>query len=226
MSGTNSECFVIAIDGPAGAGKSTTARRVADALGYAYLDSGALYRAVALAAVEAGVDLDDAAALERLVCGLDIDTGPHGDRLLLAGRDVAGRIRTPEVSQAASKVSAHAGVRTALVALQRASARPPGCVCEGRDMGTVIFPQADLKVFLHADPLERARRRAAELGVGGQERTAVEREMAERDHRDSSREVAPLERAPDAMEIDSTHMGLEEVVDTIVSEARRRAAAK
>lgn len=220
-------CFIIAIDGPAGAGKSTTARRVATELGYCYLDSGALYRAVALAALRAAVDLDDAEALEQLVRDIDLDTGERGDRLLLGGRDVAKLIRTPEVSQAASKVSACPAVRTALVDLQRAAAKAPGCVCEGRDMGTVIFPDAALKVFLFADPVERARRRAAEMGEP--DSVAVDQvrlEMAERDRRDSTRTVAPLERAADALEIDSTHMSLEEVVARIVGEARKRASVK
>jgi cytidylate kinase len=220
------ECFIIAIDGPAGVGKSTTSRRVAEDLGLRYLDSGALYRAVGLAALEAGVDLNDAVALSRLASSLEIESSEQGRVVLLDGRDVSARIRTSEVSQAASRVSAHPQVREALIDLQRGAAKPPGTVAEGRDIGTVIFPHADLKIFLDADPQERARRRAAEMvaKAGSTEIDNVKREMAERDRRDSTRVVAPLEAAPDALIIDSTELGIDEVVEGIVKEARRRRA--
>ena len=225
----STRCFVVAIDGPAGAGKSTVARRVADALELGYLDTGALYRAVALAAIEGETALDDAAALADLAAGLDVEMPAGSRRIVLAGRDVSDVIRTPQISQAASRVSALPAVRSALVELQRSAARPPGTVAEGRDMGTVIFPQADLKVFLDADPDERARRRTEELrdrtgaerdGTGDLEN--VKRDMAERDRRDRTREVAPLEAAPDAVVIDSTPLAIDEVVETIVKEALLR----
>jgi cytidylate kinase len=229
----STDCFVVAIDGPAGAGKSTVARRVADALELGYLDTGALYRAVALAAIEGGTALDDAAALAALAAGLDVEMPAGSRRIVLAGRDVSDEIRTPQISQAASRVSALPGVRSALVELQRSAARPPGTVAEGRDMGTVIFPHADLKVFLDANPDERARRRAEELrertdakrdGSGDLEN--VKRDMAERDRRDRTREVAPLEAAADALVIDSTLMAIDEVVETIVKEAFLRRLPK
>ncbi|TFH25091.1 MAG: (d)CMP kinase [Myxococcales bacterium] len=229
----STDCFVVAIDGPAGAGKSTVARRVADALELGYLDTGALYRAVALAAIEGGTALDDAAALAALAAGLDVEMPAGSRRIVLAGRDVSDETRTPQISQAASRVSALPGVRSALVELQRSAARPPGTVAEGRDMGTVIFPHADLKVFLDANPDERARRRAEELrertdakrdGSGDLEN--VKRDMAERDRRDRTREVAPLEAAADALVIDSTLMAIDEVVETIVKEAFLRRLPK
>lgn len=233
-------CFVVTIDGPAGAGKSTVARRVAAELELGYLDTGALYRTVALAAMEAAAPLDDGPALARLAAGLDVRLQAGSAAVTLAGRDVSGAIRTPAISQAASRVSALPEVRAALVELQRAAARPPGAVTEGRDMGTVIFPDADLKIFLDADPDERARRRAEELRErtgpasvqsDGRMRTAdevkreldgVKRELAERDRRDRTREVAPLVPAPDAVVIDCTHLAIDEVVSRIVKEALLR----
>ncbi len=229
----STHCFVVAIDGPSGAGKSTVARRVADALELGYLDTGALYRALALAAIEGETALDDAAALADLAAGLDVEMPAGSRRIVLAGRDVSDVIRTPQISQAASRVSALPAVRSALVELQRSAARPPGTVVEGRDMGTVIFPQADLKVFLDADPDERARRRTEELRERtGAERDCtgnlenVKRDMAERDRRDRTREVAPLEAAPDAVVIDSTLLAIDEVVETIVKEALLRRLPK
>lgn len=223
----SSECFIVAIDGPAGAGKSTTARAVAERLALSYLDSGALYRAVALAALDSDVSLDDGVAVARVAAGLQVDLDAANNRVRLDGRDVSSEIRTSRVSQAASKVSAHPEVRQALVALQRAAARPPGTVAEGRDIGTVIFPEADLKVFLDADPRERARRRSEEMqGASSAERVRdVEREMAERDRRDATRAVAPLQAAADALVIDSSHLAIDEVVECIVKEAERRRSA-
>jgi cytidylate kinase len=220
--------FILAIDGPAGAGKSTTARAVAAALGFAYLDSGALYRCVALAALEAGISPDDDGALGGLARGLHIRQTPDG-RFELDGRDVSARIRTPEVSQAASRSSACPSVREALVDIQRNAVLAPGTVAEGRDIGTVIFPDADLKIFLDADPAERAKRRTLELEAKAAPAEAiarVSREMAERDRRDSTRAVAPLAKAADALVLDTTHLGFEEVVARItveVDERRRQA---
>lgn len=219
MSARSETPFVIAIDGPSAAGKSTVARMVAGRLGLAYLDSGALYRTVALCALESGAGLDDAGALGRLAAGLRIEMVDNGTRVLCDGRDVTARLREPEVGAAASHVSAVAEVRKVLREVQRAVVSGPGAVAEGRDMGTVIFPDAGLKVFLDAEPGERARRRAAERSEPPSGLEAVGRELAERDRRDRSREVAPLEAASDAICIDSTALSIEEVVERIIAEA-------
>lgn len=216
--------FVLALDGPAGAGKSTTARAVAEALGFAYLDSGALYRCVALAAIERGVAPEDDEALGVLAAGLDIRQTSDG-RFLLDGRDVTGLIRTPEVSDAASRSSACPSVRRALVGIQRSAVLEPGTVAEGRDIGTVIFPDADLKIFLDADASERTRRRSRELEAKSLPAEAIARvgeEMAERDRRDSTRAVAPLAKADDALVMDTTHLAFDEVVARIVREVEKR----
>lgn len=216
--------FILAIDGPAGAGKSTTARAVAKALGFAYLDSGALYRCVALAALEAGISPDDDEALGALARGLHIRQTLDG-RFELNGRDVSGLIRTPEVSQAASRSSACPQVRAALVDIQRDAVLAPGTVAEGRDIGTVIFPDADLKIFLDADPAERAKRRTLEMEARSAPADAIARvreEMAERDRRDSTRAVAPLAKAADAIVVDSTLLGFDDVVSRITAEVDRR----
>jgi cytidylate kinase len=220
--------FVVAIDGPGGAGKSTTARAVAARLGLSYLDTGALYRCVALRAVEKGLALDDGPRIAEIARRLDVRFAAGSDRVTLGDRDVTTEIRTPEMSQAASKVSALPPVREALVELQRRSAHAPGTVAEGRDMGTVIFPDARLKVFLDATVDERARRRAADLrGLGRDDAIEeVRAQLAERDARDSGRAVAPLRRAPDAVVLDTTDLAFEEVVDRIVAEARARGIGK
>ncbi len=216
--------FVLAIDGPAGAGKSTTAKAVAKALGFAYLDSGALYRCVALAALDAGVAADDDAALGALAAGLTIRQ-TEGGRFELNGVDVSDRIRTPEVSQAASRSSACPSVRAALVGIQRRAVLAPGTVAEGRDIGTVIFPDADLKIFLDAQPEERARRRALEMQARSAPAEAIARvgaEMAERDQRDRTRPVAPLAAAEDAEVMDTTHLSFDDVVARIVARVREK----
>lgn len=216
--------FVLTIDGPAGAGKSTTARAVAAALGFAYLDSGALYRCVAVAALDNGVSPDDDAALGQLAARVDIRQTSEG-RFLLDGQDVSDRIRTPEVSQAASRSSACPSVREALTGIQRGAILPPGTVAEGRDMGTVIFPDADLKVFLDAEPPERAKRRTLEMAAKAASAEAIARvgaEMAERDRRDSTRAVAPLAKAADAMVMDSTFLTFDNVVAEIVAAVEKR----
>jgi cytidylate kinase len=220
--------FILAIDGPAGAGKSTTARATAATLGFAYLDSGGLYRCVALSAIENGVPADDGAALGALAESLEIRQSAEG-RFFIDGREVTGLIRTPEVSQAASRMSAWPEVRRALIDVQRGSVSLPGTVAEGRDIGTVIFPDADLKVFLDAEPPERAKRRSLELEAKAATPETIARvgeEMAERDRRDSTRKVAPLARADDALVIDTTHLSFDEVVARIVGEVetRRRAS--
>lgn len=212
--------LVIAIDGPAGAGKSTVAQKVAQRLGLHYVDSGATYRAAALCVLDQGVPVDDEPAVAERVARADIRftaDGPHST-VLLNGEDVTARIRTPEVTLAAAKVSRLPAVRQKLIALQRTLARGLGLVMEGRDIGTIVFPDAPLKIFLKADPGERARRRLEqEKGEGRSatlEQTAYE--IGRRDQLDAERKISPLIPAPDAYEIDSTHLTADEVVDRIV----------
>jgi cytidylate kinase len=200
--------LIIAIDGPVGSGKSTVARRVAESLGYSYLDSGAMYRALALAALRAGVSLDDPAELERLTESTRIDFERHSDgqRVRLHGEDVTDAIRAQEISHAASKVAALAGVRRVLVAEQRRAGSGGAVVMEGRDIGTVVFPGAELKIFLDASLEVRARRRWLQQQEKNEpaiyERTLVE--TRERDQRDRERVTSPLVRAADAVLVDNT----------------------
>jgi CMP/dCMP kinase len=201
--------MVVAIDGPAGAGKSTIARALARALGFTYLDSGAMYRAAALALLERGGAASEVA--ERA----DIQLG---DRVLLDGRDVTAEIRSPEVSEAASKVAANRKVREALAAKQRALLAAGDWVAEGRDIGTVVAPDAPVKVFLTASAEERAKRRAAELGA---DVDTVLRDQALRDAQDSTREHSPLQLAPGAVELDTTGLDVDEVVARIVELVER-----
>ncbi|HEU4905613.1 MAG TPA: (d)CMP kinase [Solirubrobacterales bacterium] len=209
--------MVIAIDGPAGAGKSTVARAVAAALGFTYLDSGAMYRCVALAALERGAALDDGTDLGALAGSLAIAL--EGARVLLDGEDVSAAIRTPQVTEAASRVSVHRQVREAMVASQQRLIAAGRFVAEGRDIGTVVSPDSPLKVFLTASDEERARRRAAETG---EEVAAVLAAQRERDRRDENREHSALRAAADAVEIDTTGLGLDEVVDRVVALAGQR----
>jgi CMP/dCMP kinase len=209
--------MVIAIDGPAGAGKSTVARAVAAELGITYLDSGAMYRCVALAALDAGLDLDDGEALGDLAAGLEVAL--EGQRVLLGGREVGAKIRDPQITAAASRVSVHPGVREAMVARQRQLIAAADYVAEGRDIGTVVSPEAPLKVFLTASDEERARRRAAETGEDVESVLAAQRR---RDARDQEREHGALRPAEDAVELDTTGLGLEEVVGRVVGMARER----
>ncbi len=197
---------VITIDGPSGSGKGTLGRTLAKELGWHFLDSGALYRLVALAALERGIPLDDEPALARLARELDVRFDVDSDAVWLDGRPVGDRLRTEEVGNAASKVAALPGVREALLDRQRAFRRPPGLVADGRDMGTVVFPDADLKFFVTASVEERARRRVEQLRQKGIEADfeAIAREIAERDRRDRERPVAPLRPAEDAILIDTT----------------------
>jgi cytidylate kinase len=212
--------MVIAIDGPAGAGKSTVARAVAAELGFTYLDSGAMYRCVALAALEAGVDVDDGAALGPLASGLEIVL--DGRRVRLGERDVSTAIREPDVSAAASHVSVHPAVREAMVERQRQLIAAADYVAEGRDIGTVVSPEAPLKVFLTASDEERARRRAAETGEDFESVLAAQRR---RDARDEGRQHGALRAAADAVELDTSSLSLEEVVGQVVAMARERALA-
>jgi len=211
---------IVAIDGPSGAGKSTVARAVARRLGFLYLDTGALYRAVGLMAHEAGVDPRDDKAMARLCAGLDIAVRAGNDgatRVLLNGRDRTLDLRSEAVSALASAVSAQPSVRARLLGLQRDAGARGGIVMDGRDVGTVVFPDARVKVFLDADPSERARRRHAELAAKGQaaDAGATLRAVAERDAADRGRALAPLVQAPDAVRIDTTHMDLDEVVTRV-----------
>lgn len=212
--------MVIAIDGPAGAGKSTVARAAAAALDFTYLDSGAMYRCVALAAIERGADLDAAAEMGELAGSLKIDL--DDERVELDGRDVSAAIRAPRVTEASSRVSVHQPVREAMVARQRHLIEAGRYVAEGRDIGTVVSPEAPLKVFLTASAEERARRRAAELG---EDEEAVLAAQRERDERDENREHSALRAADDAVEIDTTGLRLDEVVARVVDLARERGLA-
>ncbi len=205
--------MVVAIDGPAGAGKSSVARAVAAELGFTYLDSGAMYRCVALAALRAGAEPADVAASVAIELG---------EGVLLDGEDVSGDIRTREVSEAASRAAGQPAVREAMVDRQRWMLSDGDWVAEGRDIGTVVAPEAELKVFLTADPLARAQRRAAELGA---DPAVVLAEQQIRDQRDSTRELSPLASAPDATVIDTTDMSLDEVVATVASLARAQRLA-
>jgi CMP/dCMP kinase len=212
--------MVIAIDGPAGAGKSTVARGVAAELEFTYLDSGAMYRCVALAALRGGADLDDGEVLGGLAEGLEVDF--DGRRVLLDGDDVSDEIRAPEVSAVASRVSVHPRVREAMVARQRQLISLGDYVAEGRDIGTVVSPEAPLKVFLTASDEERARRRAAETGEDVEAVLAAQRQ---RDARDREREHGALRAADDAVELDTTGLTQDEVVAKVVALARERALA-
>jgi cytidylate kinase len=212
--------MVIAIDGPAGAGKSTVAKGVARALGFTYLDSGAMYRAVALAALEQGVDPDDGERLGELAWGLGI--GFNGDTITLDGKPVEGRIRSPDVTIASSRVSVHPQVRQALVKRQRELIASDDYVAEGRDIGTVVSPDSPLKVFLTADETERARRRAADSGEPvGEVREAIR----DRDQRDRERSDSPLRPADESVEIDTTDLTQDQVVERIVELAREKGLA-
>ena len=218
--------IIVAIDGPAGAGKSTVAKRLAKELGYTYMDTGAMYRAFALKAARDGIDLENEDALRAALAATNIELHEDagGPRVVLDGRDVAGEIRTPELSQSASKVSALKPVRERMVELQRAMGARGGIVAEGRDIGTVVFPGAEVKVFLTAGSDERARRRFAELKGNGKGVTLEETvaEMEERDRRDREREYAPLRQADDAIAIDSTGMTVDEVLERIMKEIKKK----
>jgi len=211
--------ITIAIDGPAGAGKSTLARRIAAKLGYVYVDSGAMYRAVALWALRANVALSDMHRLEQLASAAQIEFAPGGGAVLLNDEDVTSAIRTPEVSQAASEVSLVPAVRRALVEKQREIGEKASIVMEGRDIGTVVFPDATVKIFLDAVPEERATRRANEVALPAE---IVERQIRERDQRDRGRAESPLVQAPDAVYVDTTGLSIEEVEAAILKIIRDR----
>ncbi|HEX4269159.1 MAG TPA: (d)CMP kinase [Steroidobacteraceae bacterium] len=218
---------VVTVDGPSGSGKGTISRAVAQRAGWHLLDSGALYRLVAYAGLDRGLDPGDVDGHARLAAGMGVTfgVGPHGnEQVLLEGRDVTQAIRTETAGQGASRVAAWPPVRTALLERQRAFARPPGLVADGRDMGTVVFPGAPLKIYLTASADERALRRYKQLKEKGSgvSLSALSREITERDARDSTRAVAPLIPAPDAEVIDSTGLPIEEVVGRVLELGVRR----
>ena len=207
--------LVIAIDGPAGSGKSTIAARLAKKLGYVNLESGAMYRALALKAMERQVSLDDGEALRQLANGTVIELEPRGEgnRVRLDGRDVSQRIRDADVTAAASRVSIHPQVREVMVKRQRALGLGGGVVMEGRDIGTAVFPNADVKIFLDAEESVRAERRVVQSGLRSAEDTQrVIAELAARDQRDRTRSASPLVAATDAVHVDTTHKSIDEVV--------------
>jgi cytidylate kinase len=218
--------FVVAIDGPAGAGKSTVARALAERLGYTLLDTGALYRSVALVAQRRGVAWDDAARLGTLAADLEVTFEKQGEktRVLADGDDVTDDIRRAEISEGASRVSALPEVRQGLLEIQRRVARRANVVAEGRDIGTVVFPGAQAKFFLHANAETRAQRRMLELQAAGRPAALadVQADMAKRDARDSARSVAPLRQAEDAMAVDSSGLTAEEVVSRMMDIVRKR----
>lgn len=217
---------VIAIDGPSGSGKGTIARRVAAALGFHLLDSGALYRLTALAAARRGIDADDVPGVVQAAREMDVSfgAGDGAEEVWLDGDEVSGELRTEECGRLASRIAALPEVREALKARQRDFREPPGLVADGRDMGTAIFPGADLKIFLTASAEERARRRYKQLkdkGIGVT-LAGLARDIAERDRRDTERSVAPLVPAEDAIVIDSTSLGIEQVVENVLGLAAER----
>jgi cytidylate kinase len=217
--------MIVTIDGPAGAGKSSAAKALAKRLSFEFLDTGAMYRAVALAALRARVPLDDEPGLQALLVRMRLEM-PAG-RVMLDGEDVSAQIRTPEMAQGSSVVAVSAVVRPHLAKLQRQIAEGRDMVCEGRDQGTVVFPDAGCKFFLTADPEVRLRRRAHELELRGVriDLDHLRREQAERDARDASRALAPLRPAADAIQLDSTRLTPEQVVERMEQEVRRRMAS-
>lgn len=224
MTKTGASHLVIAIDGPAGAGKSTVAKAVAAALGLAHLDTGAMYRAVTARALASGVAPDDAPALRAIARDLELGFTPEG--LTVDGEPVGPEIRTPAVDAAVSAVSAQPEVREALVRTQRAIMASTPIVAEGRDIGTVVYPEAPVKVYLTASIVERARRRAGDLGAAGHglSQEAIEAEIERRDRLDSTRTSSPLRRADDAVEVDTTGLTIDEVVERIAALAEKERA--
>jgi CMP/dCMP kinase len=219
---------IVTIDGPSGSGKGTISRAVAVRAGWHLLDSGALYRLVALSGLKQALKSDDMEGHARIAGSMDVrfDVGSDGGELvILAGEEVTRQIRSEEAGQGASRVAAWPSVRSALLDRQHAFAKAPGLVADGRDMGTVVFPGADLKIFLTASPDERALRRYKQLKDKGSDVSlpALSREITERDQRDSTRAVAPLKPAPDAEVIDSTSLTIEQVIDRVTALGRVRA---
>jgi cytidylate kinase len=216
--------LVVAIDGPSGAGKSTTGRALAAQLGYTYIDTGAMYRALAFKAMRSGVSLDAEEALATLCRASQIELTDGGRRVLLDGGDVTSELRSREISRASSLVSVHPGVRTEMVARQREMGREGGVVLDGRDIGTAVFPDAEVKIYLDAQPGERAQRRLVELRAAGADVTfdAVEKDIRDRDYNDTHRAESPLVRAWDALAVDTTQLSPEEVVERMLAAVRAR----
>ena len=220
--------MIIAIDGPAGAGKSTIASRLARKLGYKNLESGAMYRALALKAIEWDVSFEDEAALVNLADQSRIRLEPSlgGNRVLLDERDVSSRVRERDVTEAASRVSVHPRVREWMVARQREMGIGGGVVMEGRDIGTKVFPDADLKIFLDADPVVREQRRLEQQRIKGPSAESIAAELRERDQRDRTRANSPLLPAPDAVILDSTNLSEDKVLETVEELARKKLGSK
>ena len=216
--------LIIAIDGPAGAGKSTIASRLARKLGYVNLESGAMYRALALKAIDRDISFDDETALTKLAESSRIQLEPTigGNRTLLDSHDVSSRIRERDVTEAASRVSVHPEVRAWMVARQRELGTSGGIVMEGRDIGTKVFPDADLKIFLDADPVVREQRRMEQQKIKGEVAANVAADLRERDRRDRTRAASPLKAAEDAVVIDSTRLNEDEVLERVEELARRK----
>jgi cytidylate kinase len=219
--------IVVAIDGPSGAGKSTVGRALAERLGYTYIDTGAMYRAIAWKALRTSVPLESDSDLAALSEATNLELVDGGRRVRVDGADVTSEIRSPEVSSAASRVSVHGGVRRNMVARQRAMGLSGGVVLDGRDIGTAVFPDAEVKFYLDADPAQRARRRHEELQRAGAAVSlqTVEREVRERDHADSHRAESPLVRAADAIDLDTTALGLDEVLARMLATVQSRMTA-
>jgi cytidylate kinase len=228
MTDSQGSKLIIAIDGPAGAGKSTIASRLARKLGYVNLESGAMYRALALRAIELDVSFDDEAALLKLAENSRIRLEPSlgGNRVLLDERDVSSRVRERDVTEAASCVSVHPKVREWMVARQREMGIGGGVVMEGRDIGTKVFPDADLKIFLDADPVVREQRRLEQQRIKGPSAQSIAAELRERDQRDRRRANSPLVPAPDAVILDSTHLSEDEVLARVEELARKKLGSK
>jgi len=230
---TSERKLIIAIDGPAGSGKSTIAQHLARKLGYVNLETGAMYRALGVKALESGVPLDNEAQLYELAqrSTIALDPTPLGNRVLLDGRDVSQRIRDTDVTDAASRVSVHPKVREWMVSHQREMGKQGGVIMEGRDIGTKVFPDADVKIFLDAKPNVRAQRRVSQVSANDDPNRArqITEQMAQRDRRDSTRTESPLVPAPDAVIVDSSHLTIEEVIrriEEIVDQRLKNASAK
>jgi cytidylate kinase len=219
-----SKGLVVAIDGPSGAGKSTAGRALAVRLGYTYIDTGAMYRALAVKAMRAGISLDAEEALATLCRASRIELGDGGRRVLLDGEDVSSELRSREISRASSLVSVHSGVRTEMVARQRELGREGGVVLDGRDIGSTVFPDAEVKIYLDAQPGERAQRRLAELRAAGSEVSfdVIEKDLRDRDYNDTHRAESPLVRAWDALALDTTQLTPDEVVERMLAVVRAR----